>query len=245
MKTVIWKPDGRQELKLDNRRLFVESIDMTGTAGIHTVEALAFSDGQETIAHQLGAKTIPCSFALSDRTGDRWLRENLPLFFDPSKEGTLTVLSGTERYTIRCYPQNVPVFKRDSVPYVWRFDVDFVADFPYWSRGRRTEQLTAAVTTVVSDSPFDTPITISFPANNPTPFNINDYGFTLKSCTVPLIVDTRDFSVKDAQGNDKNNFIDALAPLNRMRIRYGENTIFCPEYSGVEMSFDILSMGEI
>lgn len=245
MKTVIWENDKGLKAVFDNRRLFVESIDMTGTAGIHIVESLAFSDGQATIAHQLGAKTIPCSFALADKKGDMWLRQHLPLFFDPATEGTLTVYSGTDEYSIRCYPQSIPVFKRDAVPYVWRFDVDFVADFPYWSRGRKTIELEGHTTVVRSFSPFDTPVKISFPASNATPFKINGDGFTLSSCEYPLIVDTKDFSVRDTQGNDRNNYIDATAPLDKIKLRYGQNTIFCPQYSGVSVSYDILSMGEI
>lgn len=245
MKTVIWKNDKGLKAVFDNRRLFVESIDMTGSTGIHTVESLAFSDGQTTIAHQLGAKTIPCSFALADKKGDMWLRQHLPLFFDPKTEGTLTVYSGTEQYSIRCYPQNIPVFKRDAVPYVWRFDVDFVADFPYWSRGKRSIQLAYYSTAVKSSSPFDTPVRIAFPAGSATPFEINGKGCTIASRDVPVVIDTKDFSVRDAQGNDKNYLIDATAPLDEMYLKYGDNNIFCPVYTGVEVSFDILSMGEI
>lgn len=244
-KRVIWKNDIGMEIVFDNRRLFFESIDMTGTAGVHTVESLASSDGQTTLAHQIGAKTIPCSFALMDRYGDRWLQKNLPLFFSPAIDGTLIVDTESDRYTIRCYPQNIPVFKRSEVPYIWRFDVDFVADFPYWSMGKRTLELEYPTTVIESASPIKTPVKISFPTNGATPFNINGKGFTLLNCESPLTVDTRDFSVRDAQGIDRNNYIDATAPLDKIFLRYGENMIFCPNYQGVVISYDILSMGEL
>ena len=67
-KTAVWQNGTGQEIVFDNRTFFLEDIDMTGTAGIHTVETLARADGQVSIAHQLAAKTIPCSFAWYDST---------------------------------------------------------------------------------------------------------------------------------------------------------------------------------
>ena len=115
-KTAVWRNALGQEIVFDNRTFFLESIDMTGTSGIHTVESLAMTDGQVTLGHHLGAKTIPCSFAWKDVRDDRWMQEHLPALFNPLIGGTLTVRTREETYSIDCYPTDVPVFKREAVP---------------------------------------------------------------------------------------------------------------------------------
>ena len=113
-KTAVWRNALGQEIVFDNRTFFLESIDMTGTAGIHTAESLAMTDGQVTLDHHLGAKTIPCSFAWKDVKDDRWMQAYLTSLFNPTVSGTLTVYTREETYQIDCYPQDFPVFQRDS-----------------------------------------------------------------------------------------------------------------------------------
>lgn len=171
-KVVIWENDIGQSVTFDNEgTLFVESIDMTGTAGIHTVESLAMADGQVSVAHHLSAKTIPCSFAWYGEDDDGTIKRRLAQIFSPLHSGTLTVLtshsgySASAQYQIGCRPQNVPTFKRDTNLNVWRFDVDFVADFPYWRHGaEQVVTLNSSNVVVTSSCPFDIPPVIYIPA---------------------------------------------------------------------------------
>lgn len=258
-KNVAWRNSCGQEIVFNNIDLFVESIDMTGTAGIHTVESLAGADGQVTIGHNLGAKTIPCSFALKDKTGTRL--ENLAQMFRP-EIGLLTVTTADEHvYRIDCYPQNIPTFKRDSgVPYVWRFDVDFIADKPLWRKGSEIEvlwsdlPLISGLHTIQSICVYDIPPKIHFPAtNHAVTFNIQNGAlkrFTLKKHEdFAVLVNTDDFSVTNAStGANVNNLLDPTAELDDIRIKYGNNAITFSSASqgtGVKIIYTELSAGEV
>lgn len=244
-KNVIYENALGQRIVFDNKKLFIESIDMTGNTGIHAVESLAFADGQTSVYHQLGAKTIPCSFALKNINIDMYTKLYLESIFNPNISGTLTVITKNDIYRIDCRPQDVPTFKRDG-RLVYRFDVDFVADFPYWQKGAEIPlSLSAVETYVYSNNPIDLPMKIIFPAGEATPFGVNGRGFTLKSHDFPITVNTQNLRVTNASGQNCNQYIDATAPLDEISFKFGKNRIFCPVYSGVQIFYYDLSLGEI
>ena len=244
-KNVIYENSLGQRLVFDNKKLFIESIDMTGNSGIHAVENLAFADGQSSVYHQLAAKTIPCSFALKNVKLDTYTKLYLESIFNPKISGVLTVITKKDIYRIECRPQNVPSFKRDG-KIVYRFDVDFVADFPYWQKGAEIPlTLSANETFVYSNNPIDLPMKIVFPAGEATPFGVNGKGFTLKSHDFQITVNTQNFRVTNASDQNCNQYINAAAPLDKVYFRFGENKIFCPVYSGVQIFYYNLSFGEI
>lgn len=245
-KNVIYENSLGQRIVFDNKKLFIESIDMTGTTGIHAVENLAFSDGQTSVYHQLSAKTIPCSFALNTTNLDDYTKIYLESIFNPKLSGTLTVITKNDVYKIECRPQNMPTFKRDEVKFVYRFDVDFVADFPYWQKGAEIPlTLTSAETFVYSNNPIDLPMKIVFPAGVSTLFNVNGKGFTLKAHDIPLTVDTQNFKVTNAGGQNCNQYIDATAQLDEVYFKYGQNKIICSPFNNVQIFYYNLSLGEI
>lgn len=245
-KNVIYENSLGQRISFDNKKLFIESIDMTGTTGIHAVENLAFSDGQSSVYHQLSAKTIPCSFALKNINLDEYTKLYLESIFNPKLSGTLTVITKNDVYKIECRPQNMPTFKRDEVKFVYRFDVDFVADFPYWQKGAEISlSLSAGETFVYSNNPIDLPMKIMFPAGPATLFNVNGKGFNLRSHNMPLIVNTQNFKVTNSSGQNCNQYIDATAQLDEVYFKYGQNKIICSPFSGVQIFYYNISLGEI
>ena len=218
---------------------------MTSTAGVHAVQSLAFADGQATVSHQLSAKTIPCSFALKNINLDEYTKLCIESIFSPKLSGTLTVITKNNVYKIECRPQNVPSFKRDTVPFIYRFDVDFVADFPYWQKGAEISlSLSTAETIVYSNNPIDLPMKIIFPAGPATLFNVNGKGFNLRSHTMPLTVNTQNFKVTNSSGQNKNQYVDATAQLDEVYFKYGQNKIICSPFSGVQIFYYNLSLGE-
>lgn len=249
VKKVIYRNSLGQEVVFDNKILFCESIDMTGNSGIHTTETLAFADGQVTTAHQLGAKTIPCSFALKDADRDIWLRDRLAAVFNPLVSGVLTVYDRENKYEIDVYPQNVPVFTKDKkVAFVWRWNVDFVADYPYWRVGvRHTIPLTHNSTKVIYN-----------PCSVELPLEIDLKG----RCTVAVsggteryfyiephpdgksvTVNTKTYKITDESGNNVNYLIDANREIDKITLLPGENTVtFLSDNDGT-MSYYHLSTG--
>lgn len=254
-KTAVWRNALGQEIVFDNRTFFLESIDMTGTAGIHTVESLAMTDGQVTLDHHLGAKTIPCSFAWKDMQDDRWMQAYLTGLFNPTVSGTLTVYTREETYQIDCYPQDFPVFQRDSgVSYVWRWSVDFVADYPYWRKGtQRVHTLTSAQSTLVSRCPFEIAPDIYLPACGELWLAINGKGMTISAHEEAIVIKTETLEVITADdGENCNYLIDAQYEIDRLRIRYGTNTVICALRSNNQLPdgesrlcYYNLSMGEV
>lgn len=259
-KNVVWTDELGQTIRFDNRRFFIEEIDMTGTPGIHTVESLAGADGQQTVRHQLGAKTIPCSFAVKDVEDDAYLQRYIAQLFVPKRPGTLKVYTREETYAIDCYPLNAPVFKRDQgVPYVWRFSVDFVADYPYWRRG--AEPVTRLYSslpgsgssrTLTSRCPFDIPPDIYIPASSGAVLvqlylrGAPSQGFRLLARSFPVLVRCKDFKVLNADtGEDCSQYLDVTAELDSIRIRYGVNNVVISPDNGASLSYYELSMGEV
>lgn len=256
-KNVVWRNALGQTITFDNVRFFVEEIDMTGTSGIHTVESLAGTDGQQTVDHHLAAKTIPCSFAVKDVEDDVYMQRYIAQLFSPLGEGTLTVYTRDNKYSIACYPQSVPVFKRDqSVPCVYRFSVDFVADYPYWHKGELIVKTysslpgTQSNRTLLSRCPWDIPPDIYLPANANSSVSVRMgtplKGFRLLARDFPVIVRCKDFQVVRADtGEDCSQYLDVTAELDSIRIRYGVNNVVISPDNGASLSYYELSMGEV
>ncbi len=269
-KILIYKPAAGMEFIADNRGIYLESIDMTGLSGIHTVQSLAFSNGQHTVRSQLGAKTIPCSFAFWDKNDDFYLRENIAGIFSPLQSGTLRVITRTAEYEIECRPQNIPVFNRDSgVPEIWRFDVDFVSDDPLWKKGpelRLTlangDNETINTGTIVSNpTPFDLPIVIHRPADmGATAFKIGTVSngtYTMRtSFTIPaadnkeLYIYTDSLRIVDAQGVDCSSGMDPATLYSSFYLAPGLNRIAVSPSGGdddkhLDIRYRHLSAGEV
>lgn len=246
MKIVIYENEIGQRIVFDNKFLFCESIDMTGTAGIHAVENLAFANGQQSVYHKLSAKTIPCSFAFYE-TDDEYTKRLAETIFNPEISGTLTVFTPTHKYQIECRPQNIPVFKHDEIISVHRFDVDFTSDFSYWKMDSELSvPLTSTTTSLRSVNPVHLPVRIYFPANEKYRiFQINSKGFRLKPCTFPLWIDTENFKITDNSGNNCNQYIDPENNVDEVFLRYGNNTIVCSPCNGEILYYYQLSAGEM
>ena len=245
-KIVIYENRLHQRAVFDQKYLFCESIDMTGTAGIHFTEQPALADGQAIVFSKLSAKTVQCSFAFKN-THDNFTKTMLENIFNPKISGTLTVITKNHTYKLGVRPQNQPSFKRDTVKFIYRFDVDFVSESSLWKMDSEiTVPLTSAETTLLSENPYDLPIKIVFPnCNSSTLFNVNGKGFTLKPHTMPLTVDTQNFSVRDVNGANQNQYIDATAQLDEVYFRFGENKIICSPFADVQIFYYQLSNGEM
>ena len=246
-KTVIYENSLHQKAIFNQKYLFCESIDMTGTTGVHFTEQPALADGQAIVFSKLSAKTVPCSFAFKNTQNDNFTKTMLENIFNPKISGTLTVITKNHTYKLDVRPQNQPSFKRDTVKFVYRFDVDFVSASSLWQMDSEISiPLTAAETTLLSENPHDLPIKIVFPnCNSSTLFNVNGKGFTLKPHTMPLTVDTQNFSVRDVNGANQNQYIDATAQLDEVYIRFGENKIICSPFADVQIFYYQLSNGEM
>lgn len=251
VKKVIYKNELGMELSADNRTVFCESIDAAGVAGSFITEAPAFAPGQITIDSQIAARVIPCSFAFRDTEAGELQRMELAEIFSPLLSGTLTVWGEENVYTIECRPQAVPSFKRDqSVPYIWRFDVDFVADYPFWKYGsehsfsaegsgdyvfaaRSKLTLPLPVQIEISDMTENVPYAFYIAAKKKTGdrsyYTRNFFDFFGKANTT-FYVDGRTLSVKDSDGHSVNAV--TYCSDSEIAVRYGYNYIWLEQPTG-------------
>ena len=257
-KNAVWKNDLGQCIYFDNYRFFLEAIDMISVPGIHTTESLAMADGVKTIRHQLGAKTIPCSFAFKNTDDDGLTGMELAQIFSPLRSGVLRVYTENAEYMIECSIQDEPTFVRDT-DNAFRWNVDFVADFPYWKMDTKKIKAVSDIPfaglkrVLLSDCPFDIMPEIVFPASDDSvlfqlyPQGSTSKGFTLKAHPdYPVRVITQDFKViRDDTKEDCSQLIDATAELDEICIRYGKNVVTASPAGGVTLEYYRLSMGEV
>lgn len=232
------------------KRLYCSNMDLSGVNGIFATENYAFSHGQVTVSRNIGARTIPCQFIFNDRCNDEAFRNKLCAVFSPLLTGTLTIETGSRlhgsTYEIDVYPAAVPVFRRDTVNYLWKFEVDFIADYPFFRKKKQQIiTLTDAYTIIKSDSPIDVPLEITFPESAVFTNYATGAGFTLHQHpdNKAVTVNTKDFSVIDEDGNDVNHLIGMSDDISRVGLVYGDNNIFCACGSPVVMKWYDLVLG--
>lgn len=244
-----------QELVFDNRVLFLESIDMIGTAGVHITESLVDADGQRTIAHQLGPKTIPCSLAIKDVGDVEWLKNRLTEVLFPKLTGTMTVITMYGRYEIDCYPLNVPSFRMAENDGAWRFDVDFMADDPYWRKGGEHVRTLTGPTyeTLMSSCPFVIYPVIEFPAADSSRViafknSLGENTIHIVEHDFPIRLTTKPFSMLNMNTDTScTNYLTTSQQVGNLVIRYGENKIHgvTGYITDIVIRYYELSMGEI
>ena len=122
-----------------------------------------------------------------------------------------------------------------EVDCVWRFDVDFVADYPLWRVGApqvRTVPLTNTETIIRSDCAIDIPPDIIVRSNTSDVILMQEVQscFYLGARNYDVKIDTRDFKVtKLSDGSNCSQLINSSYDLSAIRLKYGENTFhaFC------------------
>lgn len=267
-KTAKWENELGMSVLFDNAdKFFLESIDMIGNSAKFTSSPLAGADGQATTDVQLEAKVIPCGFALFEPDGNDSVLTWLNGVFNPKVKGTLTVYTENNTYVIECRPQTVPTFRLEEIGCVWRWNVEFLADFPYWKVGTQKSVLLDSNAVVInSDCPFDIPPRIIFPAmSSDIVMQVNYrlrstdswstavdmfkvYG-TLNGVTrdFPIRIDVRTLKIiNTSTGANVNNWVDASAQTDKALIKYGQTQIVCTGVSSPPtLYYNDLSLGEL
>ncbi len=132
----------------DNRTQFLAAFDGNSLgADFTTFKPVAF-DGTRTLAHTLGARTIPftaqwCGLSVTDGTfagayHERYDRnaaleewEKLQFTFNPGDKGVLTWTNGKQTRTINCYAEETPPLK-EITRGMFAADFKLIADYPLW-----------------------------------------------------------------------------------------------------------------
>lgn len=255
IKKVIFKNCYGEEITFTRHfPLYVEKIDTFGYSGRFNSDKLIDSPGQFTSSFDVSGKVMPAEFAFWDRYGDSQTLKKIERVFTPLKTGLLTVFDTDDMiYRIDAYPTAAPAFQRTGR--VIRWSVSFAADYPYWEKGY--EDITAEVPANVVTAVYN-PCMISVPPILILPpysartiekikpgtwttvkrFSVNDYT------DGKLIINTKNFSVVNENGENKNNVLYTNAELDEMFLEPGVNYLRCLG-CGFTVQFKELTAGVI
>lgn len=237
MKTVIFKAQNGMSMTFGYRKpLLVEYIDASSLQGVFATNSLLGSVGQVTSSATVGARTVVCRFAvcITDKDKRNSVLDSAISLFNPLNKGVLTIYSGLKSYEIECRPSAVPEFKRDSsISHLYRFDVDFVCDYPYFRQcGKIAVPLTSGENIVRSMSEIDTPVEIYIPdCSKGAKITLENTGTTgIKTLTIlsyngGLTVSTENFKAVSESGGDLSYKIDISSDIEDFKLKYGKNVL--------------------
>ena len=233
------------EIFFDNHSLFCESIDTTGNSVRTVSEQLLNSHGNITVSSYLNAKTIPCSFKFVDLDGNASLRDFITQIFNPLIIGELTVFGEHHNYTIDCRPSEIPTISRTEIPWIYSWNVDFIADYPLWRKGhQKFISLNSYSTSLLCKTAVDTPATIYLPPNHSGQFRINGNGFSIAAHEVGVYVNTKNYTVTGTDSNDYTNLL-SIDNISKCVLSNGLNTIECESWIDVILYYYELSLGVV
>ena len=112
--------------------------------------------------------------------------------------------------------------------HAWRWEAEFIADFPYWKKGEKhSKTLSIGDNTVYNNSPVPVPVEIKITSAGMVQNSTIGQGFNhLAPATGAsyYTVYTENFNVIDNNGNDCNNLISS-ADIGDIVLLPGNNTI--------------------
>lgn len=216
---------GRVEFKKTGP-VYMSKIDASGAGVEAQSEELIGAPGAVTMGLRARSRVIPASFQFAD-IGYPMDRDFLAAVFSPLMSGTLVLHGELDDYAIDCRPQEAPSFVRNSdIDYLWGFDVNFIADYPFFRRGGQRVATTSG--TVFCKTVNGTPITIEYGAGKGGLFSLNGKSFTVKTNhSKAIVIDTKNMTIVDSDGNPAPEQIENFwqAPLESWGMNWGENQI--------------------
>lgn len=227
----------------------LEKIDCCSGDTIIIAESLAGESGQITIDRKMPGKSITLELSAvipyDAYTAERRLQD-IQALFDPLLDGTLQVYTPFTVYTIDCAPTAEVYPEKTGVWYKYNFAVHLKSDDSCFKKGTPVPvTLSQYSTTVRSSSAPALPVRVTFPEGFLGRFDINGAGITIGSAlTAACTLDTKEMILRDSQGNPINNKINFAAPIEKIRLRCGKNTVHCDMTAGdVLMEYDELVGG--
>lgn len=250
IKKVIFKNCYGEEIAFGKKfPLYVEKINTFGITGRFTSDSIIGSPGQYTAFLGDSGKTITAEFAYWNRLRDDMTLRKIERVFTPLKTGLLTVFDEDDMiYTIEAYPNSMPVFQRSGSVLKW--SVNFQADYPYWEKGYEdivTEVPQNTVTAVYNPGMIPVSPVLILPQSRPSRTISKTSGqaasFSVDSSPDNVLtINTRDFTVVDENGNNKNNLLYASAALDEFFLEPGVNYLYCIQ-SSFTVKFKELAAG--
>lgn len=208
--------------------LYMSKIDASGSAVDQDESSLVGVPGSVVTDLRSRSRVIPAEFTFAD-IDTAVQRDRIAAVFEPLLWGVLTIYTENDEYTMDCRPQEAPVFVRDKdIDYLWSFDIDFYAPYPYWRRGQERSFDGGIGTSVIRSKTINrTPVKITYQAGDSGMLKINGAQMTISNThSKAITINTEDLTVIDSDGNSVYDIIDiATYPIEDMVMNYGDNEI--------------------
>ena len=191
--------------------------------------------GQITSGYDAAPLPIKLQCALVDAK-DHFINRQFAMdVFTPLSPGVITVINDDGEYSIEAHLISRPEFVRAG-SHSWRWEAEFIADFPYWKKGEKHSMtLSTGDNTVYNNSPVSVPVEIKIFYSGKVQNSTIGQSFN-HSAPPPgasyYTVYTENFKVIDNNGNDCNNRIISgdigdivLVPGNNTILSTGTGTV--------------------
>lgn len=243
----------------DSEPFFLEKINASSLSGVFSADNLLGAVGQITTSRNYSGRTVTCEFAVVFKTKrfktfKAQILEKIIIGFSPLVGGILEITSDTGTYSIDCYPSEIPSFDNSKIPYIYRFTVDFICDYPYFrQQGIINKPIINGVNIINSSSVPDTPMKIYIP--DCSKGAIIQFKNTLGNNTLRLLavdgavtIDTEKFTaISESSGDigDVSNRIDLSSKIENCKLTYGKNEIILNVPESAKISYYNLVLGVI
>lgn len=228
----------------------LEKIDCCSGDAVIIAESLAGCSGQITIDKKMPGKSIQLDLSVVLPGLDAETLENrlqyIRSLFDPMLSGVLTVRTPSTYYTIDCYSLQSVLPEKQAANYKYNFHINLKSDSAYFKKGAPvTKVITSSTYSINSDSVPDVPMIITFPSGYSGLFTVRGRSITLRTLPSAAILNTENMSLLDELGNDMSQYYSINSAVDKLRLRYGTNSIATTLSSGqsITVQFYDLSGG--
>src|SRR5574344_2007566 len=177
------------------------------------------------------------------------MRNRIVSIFTSLENGVLTVWSKTSKYEIDCYVQEIPVITKDSnVPYVYRWNVDFIADYPFWRKGKKR---VVNYTNVLQSQNINyygeiaAPWNLTYKATGNIFICNNGHSIKINAYNGYVNIDSYTTKVTNESGQNINYIIDPTTEFDYYNLVPGKNNFVISGADTAALSFYNLAIGVI
>lgn len=221
---------GQKMTFCDHAPLYLERLNACSIDADITSEKLLGAVGQRTYDVSLPGQPIEASLAVTEPDSHRRqiLLDRVLSLFEPTLSGKMYIRNADGLFFNECRVLSRPFPEKQTVRYMYKFDIRFMADYPYFRRcGEKSVQSAIGDSSSFSSaSPVKTPFKAVFVAGGSGTFRLNGKAFHFTTALpVDVYFSSSDYSFVDANGNDVSYLVSSLTDFNQAYIRYGNNTI--------------------
>lgn len=230
-----------QEIFFNNKTFLCESMEISKATARYNAHTPISNDGQVTSDYYCSPLPMRFSCALYDPKDLIANRRLVDRVFSSLAPGELTIRTDEGNFKITAHQTARPELVRAG-SHAWRFELEFIADDPYWKFGEEnSKSLIADNNTIVNYSSVAVPFRLKVTESGHLVNTTIGRGFSFgapPSGVDYYIINTEDYSVKGSDGSDLNYLLNPTN-LENAALLPGTNIIWT-QTAGLVLSWDEL-----